>query len=129
MAAHRNRRERLSFLATAGLVTVSLIGFANVYSYSNADSFLGLALTAQGAHTLQVMVSYAVDAAAVVICGLLVIGNCCRMLGATMTWALRAGIALFMVLAAGNCHSCPSWAARLDHGSTVHSNSDAQRAS
>lgn len=68
------QRERLSLLATAALLTVSLIGFANVYTYSNPDSFLGLALADQGAHTLQVMICYAVDGAAVIVCGLLVSG-------------------------------------------------------
>lgn len=72
MATTQHRRQRLSLLGAAALAVVSFIGFANVYNYSNPDSFLGLALAGQGSGTGHVMLAYGVDGAGVVVTAILV---------------------------------------------------------
>lgn len=64
--------QPLSWLEALGLATVSLIGFADLLTYSQPDSFLGDVLQQQGSSSGQVMLAYGIDGAVVVVAGVLV---------------------------------------------------------
>eukprot|EP00775_Hariotina_reticulata_P008063 gene8063-8258_t len=64
----------LSVVSTAAsLAALTVLAFADVFTYSAPDTFLGLALAAQGAGTGQVMLAYGVAGAAAAVNGILVL--------------------------------------------------------
>jgi Ca2+/Na+ antiporter len=63
---------QLSSAELTALLAISLIGFADLFTYSLPDAFLGQALAAQGASSPQIMWSYSVTAVATEVAGVLV---------------------------------------------------------
>eukprot|EP00775_Hariotina_reticulata_P008877 gene8877-9055_t len=64
---------KLSKTEAASLAALAVLAFADVFTYSGPDTFLGVALADQGASTGQVMVAYGMVGAASAVTGILVL--------------------------------------------------------
>eukprot|EP00775_Hariotina_reticulata_P001139 gene1139-1479_t len=97
----------MTLATAASLAALAVLAFADVFTYSGPDTFLGVALADQGASTGQVMVAYGIVGAATAVNGILVLlcqsvrcVACMRISSKWVLMLLAQGIATVAAVAA-----------------------------